>query len=45
VPFSAGRVDVEGAGYNLTKTQHWTETEATNFIQAAIPTCCPNLWG
>ena len=23
----------------------WTETEAATFIQAAIPTYCPNAWG
>jgi hypothetical protein len=23
----------------------WTETEATTFFQAAIPTSCPNAWG
>ena len=33
------------AGYRLSKDQGWTETEATNFIQAAIPTYCPQLWG
>jgi Protein of unknown function (DUF732) len=33
------------AGYSLTKTQGWTETEATNVIQAAIPTYCPQLLG
>ena len=33
------------AGYNLMKDQGWTETQATTFVQAAVPTYCPNAWG
>lgn len=33
------------AGYHLMKDQDWTETEATTFIQAAVPTYCPGVWG
>ncbi len=32
-------------GYHLMKDQGWTETQAENFIQAAVPTYCPNAWG
>ena len=32
-------------GYNLMKEQGWTESEAETFIQAAVPTYCPNAWG
>jgi hypothetical protein len=28
-------------GYNLMKDQGWTETQATTFVQAAVPTYCP----
>jgi Protein of unknown function (DUF732) len=33
------------AGYRLTQDQGWTQSQAENFIQAAIPTYCPGLWG
>jgi len=33
------------AGYHLMKDQDWTETEATSFIQAAVPAYCPGIWG
>jgi hypothetical protein len=33
------------AGYNLAVKQGWTQTEAENFVNAAIPTYCPKLWG
>jgi hypothetical protein len=29
-------------GYHLMKDEGWTETQATTFIQAAVPTYCPN---
>jgi Protein of unknown function (DUF732) len=32
------------AGYSLMKEQGWTETEATTFIQGAVPTYCPDVW-
>ena len=33
------------AGYRLTKDQGWTQKQAEAFINAAIPTYCPQLWG
>jgi hypothetical protein len=33
------------AGYNLARNQGWTQTELENFLQAAIPAYCPNVWG
>jgi hypothetical protein len=33
------------AGYRLTKDQGWTQKEAEAFINAAIPTYCPQVWG
>jgi Protein of unknown function (DUF732) len=33
------------AGYRLMKDQDWTETEASTFIEAAVPTYCPGVWG
>jgi hypothetical protein len=32
-------------GTTLMKDEGWTEKEATTFIQAAVPTYCPNAWG
>ena len=32
-------------GYNLMEDQGWTESQASDFIQAAVPTYCPNVWG
>ena len=32
-------------GYHLMKDQGWTQTQAEDFIQAAVPTYCPNAWG
>lgn len=32
-------------GYNLMKEQGWTETETADFINAAVPTYCPSVWG
>jgi hypothetical protein len=32
-------------GYHLMKDQGWTEAETQTFIQAAVPTYCPNAWG
>jgi hypothetical protein len=33
------------AGYALMKEEGWTQSETENFVQAAIPTYCPGLWG
>jgi len=32
-------------GYHLMKDKGWTESQAEMFIQAAVPTYCPNAWG
>jgi Protein of unknown function (DUF732) len=32
------------AGYNLASKEGWTQTETENFVMAAIPTYCPQLW-
>ncbi len=32
------------AGYKLGVNQGWTQTETNNFIGAAVPTYCPQLW-
>lgn len=32
------------AGYRLTKDNGWTETQATLFINGAVPAYCPQLW-
>jgi hypothetical protein len=33
------------AAYNLMKQEGWTQSEAENFIQAAVPTYCPGVSG
>lgn len=33
------------AGYNLAKKEGWTQTEAENFVKAAVPAYCPQIWG
>jgi len=33
------------AGHNLMKEQGWTQSETEIFVQAAIPTYCPGIWG
>jgi len=32
------------AGYNLQYSQGWTQTEAVQFVEGAIPIYCPKLW-
>ena len=32
-------------GYHLMKDQGWTESQTQYFIQATVPTYCPNAWG
>ena len=32
-------------GYNLMHKQGWTQTELDNFINVAVPTYCPKVWG
>ena len=33
------------AGYHLMKDHGWTQSQAENFIHAAVPTYCPGAWG
>jgi hypothetical protein len=33
------------AGYQLQHKQGWTQSEAEKFINGAVPTYCPQLWG
>jgi hypothetical protein len=33
------------AGYSLMNEEGWTQSETETFIQAAIPTYSPGLWG
>jgi hypothetical protein len=33
------------AGYNLQHKQGWTQTETEKFVEGAVYTYCPKLWG
>ena len=32
-------------GMRFLKDEGWTESQASTFIQGAVPTYCPNAWG
>ena len=32
-------------GYHLMKEEGWTESQTETFIQGAVPTYCPSVWG